>query len=243
MRFWAVLALLCLAQPAAAQSDADALQTIELRGTIGAYAVGANIIEHNKTDVIAAHYFYAAHCINIPLRTSRAGDTLVFTEPCGAVMHLHFITNDSVPAGTQLNFYNSTGLAGEWSDAGKTLPVRLMMEFSYPGIRAGHWYADVTDEPDAVFEARVQRFLNGALTGNKAEAASAISLPLHVWDKEIKTKAAFYAQWNKIFTPKYLTLLRKAVPHEMFVHDGMAMIGNGEAWFGPNGQTRLQPPE
>jgi hypothetical protein len=55
VRISALLALLCLAQPAAAQTEADALQTLELRGSIGPYSVGANIIEYNKIDIVAAH--------------------------------------------------------------------------------------------------------------------------------------------------------------------------------------------
>ena len=37
--------------------------------------------------------------------------------------------------------------------------------------------------------------------------------------------------------------LRKDVPHEMVVQQGLAGIGNGDVWFGPHGQIELQPPQ
>ncbi|MGP8025515.1 MAG: hypothetical protein ACLPJJ_02185 [Acidocella sp.] len=239
-----VMAFVCLTLPSLAygQPGLQGLWTLELLGSVGPYPVGVNITERDGKQFFAGHYFYASQCKNILLIGKVDGEAVTLTEPDGGVMHLHFVTNSTTPAGTVLDFYTFTGLQGTWTKGQVTLPVRLGFGAIYPGFYIGPWYRYVTDEPDAVFEARVRRFLNGVQTGNKAEAASAITFPLHVWNKTIATPEQFYAQWDSIFTPAYLAALRQAVPHEMFVHEGMAMLINGEAWFGPHGETVLQPP-
>jgi hypothetical protein len=50
------------------------------------------------------------------------------------------------------------------------------------------------------------------------------------------------AAWNDFFTPAMIAELQRALPHDMFVHNGMAMIGNGEAWFDAKGLKALNVP-
>ena len=40
---------------------------------------------------------------------------------------------------------------------------------------------------------------------------------------------------DSVFTPSMLEALRTGLPHDMFVHDGMASLANGTAWFDKTG--------
>ena len=237
------LAAFALAGTAAAQPPPKGVTSMELIGTIGAYRVGANLTIQDYQQFVAGHYFYATKLIDIPLTGHMDGESLKMQEPGGGEFYLHLVSNGSA-AGQPLSFYNSVALEGTWTSGKTTLPVKL--GFSYDAPPQGPYYTDVTTEPDAAFEARAQRFLHGALTGDRAEAAGAVSYPLSVNGKRpmtIRNKAALIAHWSAIFTPKYLALLKDAIPHEMFVHEGQAMVGNGEAWFDAKGASVLNLPD
>ena len=80
------------------------------------------------------------------------------------------------------------------------------------------------------------------LEGDRSVAARFVSYPLRVNGnpaKIIKTPAALLAAWDSIFTPDYLTRLRDDLPHDMFVHNGMVMIGAGDVWFDAKGAAVL----
>jgi len=53
--------------------------------------------------------------------------------------------------------------------------------------------------------------------------------------KTIRNKAEFIRDYSQIFSVKYLACLRTGAPHNMFVHNGAAMLGNGEVWFDGEG--------
>jgi hypothetical protein len=218
------------------------LSTIEVLGFIGPYPVGFNITVRNNIEFVAGHYFYASQCANIPLSETQSGEHVTFTEPSGAVMHLHFVTNAGTPAGTPLTFYTSTGLQGMWTKGAISLPVYLGFSVVYPGVHSANWYRSITNGSDVAFEAHARQFIKGALSGNKTMTAAAISYPLHLWKKDIRSKTELYANWNQIFTPQYLEMLRRAVPHEMFIHDGYAMAADGAVWFDDKGAVTLEVP-
>ena len=50
-------------------------------------------------------------------------------------------------------------------------------------------------------------------------------------------------QWDTIFTPAFVDEYRQDLPHDMFVHDGMAMLGSGEAWFDGKGLAVVNFPK
>ncbi len=238
-----VLAAFALAGPVAAQTaPPKGVTSMELIGTIGPYRVGANLTNQDYVQFVAGHYFYATKLADIPLTGRMDGESLTLSEPGGGVFRLHLVSNGSA-AGQPLNFYNSTALEGTWTSGKTVLPVKLGLSYGAPP--QGPYYADVTTEPDAAFEARARRFLQGAITGDRAEAAAAVSYPLRVNGKRattICTKAALLAHWSAIFTPAFIALLKTDIPHEMFVHENEAMVGNGEVWFDAKGASVLNLP-
>lgn len=107
------------------------------------------------------------------------------------------------------------------------------------------WYADVTNDSDAAFEARARRFVEAVIRGDRAGAAGAVSYPLRVnarHTRSIRNRAALLAAWNSIFTSAVLANLRDAMPHEMFVRNGQAMVANGTVWFDGKGASVVNPP-
>lgn len=229
---------LALWTSAGAQDAPKGLGTWGLSGKVGAYPVGMQVTVRGGRDFVSGHYFYVRTLIDIPLTGGMEGDTLTLKEPSGGVFRLHFVSN--VPGRKEtLNFDNSTSLSGTWTQGAKTLPVEIGLDSEYGGGRRERHYEQVTDEPDAVFEARVGGFLKAVLKGDRATAARFVAYPLLVKDgdgaRTIRNKAEFLARWDKIFTPKFVAKLRTAVPHEMFVRQGSAMIGDGDIWFDAKG--------
>jgi hypothetical protein len=215
----------------------------EYRGTLGPYEIGLYLALKDYESILSAHYFYSNYLTDIPLIPKEDGNAIELSESGGGVFQLTLIGGQGT-VGQRLDFYNSIGLQGTWSNGKKTYPVKLVFGFGGGGSDNRRWYEDVTagtNMTDQQFEAIVRRFIRGVLTGNRAEAASAVSYPVTLFHSSISgptiiaDKASFLAHWNEIFTPSYIALLRADVPHEMFVHDDMAMLGRGEAWFDAKG--------
>jgi len=237
--------LLALAASAAVASPPPkGVETLELAGKLGARAVGMNLTVRDHLTIDDGHYFYAGPLTDIPLVAKVDGEAVSLTEPGGGVFSLHFVSNGSAK-GQALNFYNSTGLRGTWTRGATSLPVTLAFDWTFPDGKQRPWYSQATHEPDAVFEARAQRFVRGALTGDRAMTAAAVSYPLrvdlHGRALKIRNAAQLRAHWREVFTPKFLARLKDALPHEMFVHDGMAMTLNGDVWFDARGAAVIRP--
>jgi hypothetical protein len=220
------------------------LETFEFEGTVGAHGIGGSVTLKDGTSLDEAHYFYDSQLKNIPLTGAVNGSTVTLTEPGGGVFHLKMQGNGGV-GGDGSSLETSVGLRGTWTQGAQTLPVALSMDTAYPGEPSAHRYADVTSQSDVAFEARVKRFLDAVLAGDKKLAAATVSYPLAINgppNYKIRTPAALIANWSRIFTPKLLADLRKAVPHEMFVHEGQAMVDDGTAWFDAKGVVALNEP-
>ncbi|WP_281701951.1 hypothetical protein [Acetobacter malorum] len=223
-----------------APTPQPALDNYRLSGTLGPYPIGATLSVRPDQTVANAHYFYVKNLVDIPLSAQKSGEQITLSEAGGGRFTLHFETSDK-KAPAPLTFQTSTALAGTWADGTKTYPVKLNLE-SIDRLAPNALYEDVTDAPPAVFEAMVQRFLRNVLSGNKAETAKLISWPLRVNAEHsftLKTPAALSASWSRVFTPCILATLRGAIPHEMFVHNGQAMIANGTVWFDAHGASAI----
>jgi hypothetical protein len=120
------------------------------------------------------------------------------------------------------------------------------MEQSSEGSANTRWYKDVTSESDSAFEAKVQGFYKAVLSGDRATAARYVDFPLRVnhngKSRTVHSEAELSAQWNEIFTPACIDAFRQAIPHDMFVHNGQAMLGDGVAWFGAKGAQVINVP-
>ncbi len=194
------------------------------------------------------HYFCQKFLKDIPISGSAKRSLIVLTEPSGGIFHLHFVGNGG-EGPRPLDFENSIGMEGTWvkSDGTRTYPVSLRGTTIHEGSWDRHRYRDVTKQDDVAFERRVQSLLRAVLHGDKKNAVRFISYPMLVnfpnqATRKFRTPAGLLAAWNDVFTPVLMAKLQRALPHDMFVHNGMAMIGSGEAWFDDKGLATLNIP-
>lgn len=235
--------LVCIAALFGIPSGALGQSTTEngLGGSIGPYRIGAHLSIQDRREIVGAYYFYARKPIDIPLKAEVDGEHVVLREANGGIFELHFETDD-VSAKPPLDFNNSTALVGLWTGNGRTLPVRLGFN-QIGGAQGAERYADVTNATASAFETMVQHFIHGVISGDKLETAGAVSFPVVIGAKPadyiVDTPAQLDARWSEIFTACFVARLRRAIPHEMFVHDGSAMLNDGQVWFGARGATSL----
>lgn len=221
----------------------DQPESIEARGTIGSHGIGLNYTVCQHTELVAAHYFYVSQLKNIPLKGAVRGEFVELQGSDGSIFRLHFVGNGS--NGDQpLTFYNSIGLRGSWSRGGGDLPVALQFAHSTenPGQRL---YSQVTSQSDAALESMVKSAKAAILSGDANAASKFIHFPLRVNETPrpllIRNAAELKTHWSEVFTSVFLAKLRNDVPHEMFVHEGQVMLGDGELWFDERGLVTVNP--
>jgi hypothetical protein len=223
----------------AAFAQSENTSSVEYSGTVGEAKVGMTLVLHGNA-IGKAHYFYYRYLKDIALTGQQSGSDLTLQEANGT-FNLHFVGNGS--NGDQpLDFSNSVGLAGNWIGGGKTLPVKLTLEgMSFADANTAHRYGMITNETDGAFEARARGFYFAALKGDSKQAARFVHFPLRVnWSathhEMIDSAGQLAANWNRIFTPKYLAALRDVVPHDMpVIKSQYAMLGAGLALFTDKG--------
>ncbi len=241
-----LLALLALGAATFAPGAAadPALETYHLAGAIGPYPIRVSLTIKDDKAFDVGHYFYASRLQDIPLTGAIDGRSVTLQAPGGETFRLTLQGNGG-PGGEGASFATSVGLDGTWTKGAEQLPVKLSGDFVTDGPPSRHMYADVTNASDAAFEALVRRFLKAVIAGDKPAAAAAVSYPLRVngaRTRMIRTPAALIARWNAVFTPALMAQLKTAAPHEMFVHNGQAMVSGGAVWFAARGASAINEP-
>ncbi len=237
----ALCALILTMSPIFAASGDEKVEI--LRGNLGSMRIGMTLdIKDGKVEP-GSHYFYAAHLEDIPLTgevtPSDSGEIIAtLREPGGAIITLRYQDKGGYP--TEF-LYTSNDLSGAWTFGSKTLPVTLSKTTSFAGPLPERIYAEVTDESDEKFEARVRGLRKAVLSDDPAAAARYVDFPLKVNSSPghaimIKTSRELAAQWSTVFSKAWIKAAADAIPHDLFVRDGMAMLGEqGIAWFGAKG--------
>jgi hypothetical protein len=120
--------------------------------------------------------------------------------------------------GEPLNANNSVGFVGTRRTNGKLVNVNLQF-LTVGQPEQGRRYAFTTDLSDADFESIVREWRLAVLAGNRKEAAKHTHFPLRVnvrrRHETIRTPAELSQQWDRIFTPAFLTRIRRDLPHDM----------------------------
>lgn len=211
-------------------------------GTLGTQRIGMTlIVKKDGTILPGSHYFYQKHLTDIPL-TGTARSNVTLEEPGGGTFALQFKGNGT-NGHDPLTFNNSVALTGAWSGThGKRFPVTLSGgggagPADPPGTR---WYQNVSRQSDAAFEAIAQRFYTAVMAGDRVGAAREVHFPLRVnvsatRHRLIKTSAELTQQWTTVFSPAWLKKAADAMPHDMAIVQGKAMLGDGLAYFGDDG--------
>lgn len=237
--------LLLIAASAAQAQPAANITRIIFQGTIGQNRIGMTLLVSPAGAVTGGHYFYANDLKDIPLRAGTQGTGIVLYGPKGDQFALQFKGSGS-ESGKPLNFRNSIGMEGRWMKGASSYPVKLQTQATVEGSANARWYQNVTGERDADFEAKVQNFYKAVLSGDRSAAAHFIDFPLRVnyagKSRTIRSAAQLSAQWKQIFTPACIAALKIAIPHDMFVRNGQAMLGDGVVWFGSKGAQSINIP-
>jgi hypothetical protein len=238
------LILVLTAGTALAQSS-NPVNRITFLGTVGQNKIGMTLLVNASGAVTGGHYFYAKDLKDIPLKAGTQGSGIVLYEPDGGQFALRFKGNGS-EGGKPLNFENSIGMEGRWMNGANSYPAALEMRGSWEGPANARWYQDVTAESDAAFEGKIQNFYKAVINGDQATAVRFVDFPLRINEKgksrAVRSAAEFSAQWNQIFTPVCIDAFKEAMPHDMFVRSGQAMLGDGVAWFGSKGVQAINVP-
>ena len=223
--------------------NSDKLESMEATGAVGQYRIGLNYTVREHTELVEAHYFYVSQSKNIPLTGAVICESVHFHGADGSDFTLHFIGNGS-DSKEPLNFYNSVGLRGTWLLGNRELPAKL--HFSHGTANPGQrLYPQVTDKSDAAFEFMVNAAKDAILSGDPVATARYVHFPLLVNTSHqhlvIHSASALMTRWSAIFTPAFIAKLRLDSTHEMFVHNGEAMLGDGELWFDDRGLVVVNP--
>jgi hypothetical protein len=218
----------------------------QYEGKLGTSRIGLTVTREGN-NIKGGHYFYQKFLRDIPITGSTQGSHVTLVEEGGGTFSLDFVGNGS-EGSKPLDFENSIGMDGTWTskDGSHKYAVSLRGTTIWEADSRPR-YADVTKESDAEFEKRVQSLIGAVLHGDKAAAVRLISYPLAVNGSKrehwrLRTSAEVLAAWDDLFTPAMTAKFESALPHDMFVHEGMAMIGNGEAWFDDKGLAVLNIP-
>ena len=218
----------------------------QYEGKLGTTRIGLSVIREGN-NIKGGHYFYQKFLRDIPISGSMKNSHVTLIEEGGGAFSLDFVGNGS-EGGMPLDFENSIGMDGTWTskDGIHTYDV------SFRGTTIRNLddrprYADVTKDSDTEFEKRVQSLIGAVLRGDKTVAVRLISYPLTVngpkgEHRRMRSSIEVLSAWNTLFTPVMIGKFEEALPHDMFVHQGMAMIGNGAAWFDDRGLAVLNIP-
>jgi hypothetical protein len=102
-------------------------------------------------------------------------------------------------------------------------------------------YAMAGVKNDSLFEKKVREFIQAVLRSDTTYVSHCVSFPIiaKIDGKRtrISNKSLFMKSYAKIFHAHLLDVLKTCIPHNMFIHNGSVMIGDGELWFDAHGKV------
>ena len=244
---WLCLALAAIFGMLSNAQKPDGLLEAQCEGTLGTTQAGMTI-EVKQQTITGGHYFIAEDLRDTPITSGAVhdGHISIFAAD-GSTFDLRFKSNGSEHDG-QLSFDNSVGLVGTRQKSGRVEKVDLgFLTMGQPSD--GGRYAFTTDLSDAEFESIVRNWRIAVLSGSRKAAAKYTRFPLRVNEhhrhRTIRTPEDLSNQWDRIFTPEYLSRIKKDLPHDMLGESAsmLVMLGAGDVYFGDKGIEILNLPD
>lgn len=203
-------------------------------GVVGSSPINITIGFLNGKIVDGSHYYYRKYLKDIPLMGT-VGSEIRLNETGGGIFMVHSVDNHNKPVTEE----KSIGMIGTWSGNGHVLPVKLSAE-NIQSYVAGHRYASITSKSDVQFEACVRGFYDAVLAGKPDAAAHFVAFPLRVNISPgkymlIHDAIALKQKWKYVFSAQWLKDLARSSPHDLFITEEKAMMGNGLAFFNDKG--------
>jgi hypothetical protein len=237
--------LTILGRPISAQTT-DGLLEAQYEGPLGTTQAGMTLFVKDET-ISSGHYFTAQDLRDIPITGAIYDGRITVSGADSSVFELRFKSNSS-EHGEPLNLNNTVGLVGTRQLNGKVEKVDLGI-LTVGKASVGRRYAFTTDLSDAEFESIVRNWRIAVLSGNRKAAAKCTHFPLQVNERHkhrtIRTPEDLSKQWDRIFSPAYLSRIKKDLPHDMFGENSslLVMLGPGDVWFGDKGIEILNLPD
>jgi len=229
-----------------AQTADDGLLEVQCEGTLGTVRAGMTI-EVKRETIVGGHYFIAESLRDIPITGGDVHDGHVAISAAdGSTFELHFKSNASEHGG-QMDFENSVGLVGTRHEGERVEKVDLgFLTMGQHSQRRRYGFS--TNLSDSDFEMIVRKWRTAVLTNDRKEATKYTHFPLRVnanrRHRTVRTPAELSDQWDLIFTPAYLSRIKKDLPHDMLGESRSLLVslGAGDVYFGDKGIEVLNLP-
>jgi hypothetical protein len=210
-------------------------------GAIGDIPIGMTLISDGSDKLgfpgkITGTYFYVKWLKDIEIRgTVDSERNFVFYE---------YDKAGNTTGSFKGRFSKSGGgeLIGTWSGPDGTggKPFNLVLDNVSSGEIGGR-YSRAGVEDDAALEKSAQRFRKAVISRDKQIVAGLIDYPISVTiagkRRKLSSRAAVIANYDQIFSHKFVEAIRESAPHNMFVrYDGVS-LGPGLIWFGSDGKV------
>ena len=241
------LFLLLLAGTLAAQLLADP-GLYDYAGDLDGKIIIGLTLHQQDGQRVTGSYFYKKYLKDIPLSGEFTSERdLVLREDgiqgkSAGTFILHFAESDPRHKLSSATPLTTDILTGTWTSAdhARVFAVYLRLTHIVYG-QPGHRYRVAGAEDDSVIERNAQAFCRAVAKGDREEIARLARYPLAFSLGSRRVKAAskedFLSNYDRIFTPKFVANIRKAVPHNMFARDQGIMLGDGTVWFDEKGRV------
>jgi hypothetical protein len=243
---WLCLSTLAIfGKPLNAQATDSPLEA-QYEGQLGTTQAGMTLIVKHET-ITSGHYFTAEDLRDIPITGAIHDGQIAVSGSDGSVFELHFKSNGSEHR-ELLNLNNTVGLVGTRQFNVKVEKVDLGILTMGRGSE-GRRYDFATDLSDVEFESIVRNWRIAVLSGDREAAVKYTHFPLRVNERHthrtIRTPEDLTKQWDRVFSPAYLSRIKKDLPHDMLGNSSsqLVMLGRGDVWFGDMGIEVLNPPD
>ena len=133
-------------------------------------------------------------------------------------------------------------IVGSWDgmNGKEKLPFALYLSNRAYGTLE-HRYLVAGAQDDNLIHEKAYRFWNAVIKGDKRTVASLIRYPIKAQvagrPETLRSPAEFLSEYDHIVSPQFKKAIAAAVPRNMFVRDIGVMLGDGEVWFGPDGDV------
>ena len=193
-------------------------------------------------------YYYKRYLKDIALTGEFTGERdLVLREndtkgQLAGTFTLHFAESD--PRHTRTGDALTVDvLAGKWTSADQSKSYSVYLALStVVGGTAGQRYRVAGASDDALVERNVQAFCTAVKEGDRKTAAGLVSYPamfsLDGRRSRARNEQEFLADYDQIFTEKFVEKIRNSIPHNMFANSQGIMIGDGAVWFNEKGRVK-----
>jgi hypothetical protein len=206
-------------------------------------------LQQRAADKVTGSYFYKKYLKDIPLKGEFTAEReLVLRESdakgqLAGTFTLRFAEKDPRQKRGGDQPLTVDVLTGTWTsaDESKTLPVYLALTHILAGASEGKRYQVAGAESDPVVEQGAQNFCAAVEKGDRNAVAASLTYPVAFSVSGRRSKATnaeqFLKHYDEIITPRFVTRVRNAIPHNMFANAQGIMLADGAVWFNDKGKA------